>query len=106
MLLGQTLMPCINALLLGSLMYRSRLVPRIIPIVGLIGAPLLLAAVIAALFGGTGHVSAFQAIATFPVAAWEFSLGLWLVVKGFRPCPITAGMEAADTPPAYRDVTV
>src|SRR6266566_7195173 len=47
MLLGQTLMPCINALLLGSLMYRSRLVPRIIPIVGLIGAPLLLAAVIA-----------------------------------------------------------
>src|SRR4030081_1613208 len=46
MLLGQTLMPCINALLLGSLMYRSRLVPRIIPIVGLIGAPLLLAAVI------------------------------------------------------------
>jgi hypothetical protein len=39
MLLGQTLMPCVNALLLGSLMYRSRLVPRIIPIVGLIGAP-------------------------------------------------------------------
>jgi hypothetical protein len=106
MLLGQTLMPCINALLLGTLMYRSRLVPRIIPIVGLIGAPLLLAAVIAALFGGTAHVSAFQAIATFPVAAWELSLGLWLVVKGFRPCPITAGMEAADTPPAYRDVTV
>ena len=31
MLLGQTLMPCVNALLLGSLMYRSRLVPRIIP---------------------------------------------------------------------------
>src|SRR5438034_3202380 len=72
MLLGQTLMPCVNALLLGSLMYRSRLVPRIIPIVGLIGAPLLLAAVIATLFGGIGHVSAFQAIATFPVAAWEF----------------------------------
>src|SRR4249919_3398841 len=106
MLLGQTLMPCINALLLGSLMYRSRLVPRIIPIVGLIGAPLLIAAVIATLFGGTGHVSAFQAIATLPVAAWEFSVGLWLVVKGFRPCPITAEVTAADTAPAYHDVTV
>ncbi len=95
MLLGQTLMPCVNALLLGSLMYRSRLVPRIIPIVGLIGAPLLLAAVIAALFSGSiGHVSAFQAIATFPVAAWEFSLGVWLVVKGFKPSPITAGTAA------------
>jgi uncharacterized protein DUF4386 len=106
MLLGQTLMPCINALLLGSLMYRSRLVPRIIPIVGLIGAPLLLAAVIAALFSGNaGHVSAFQAIATLPVAAWEFSLGVWLVVKGFKPSPITAGMEAASSPPAYSDMT-
>jgi len=104
MLLGQTLMPCINALLLGSLMYRSRLVPRIIPIVGLIGAPLLLAAVIAALFSGSiGHVSAFQAIATFPVAAWEFSLGVWLVVKGFRPSPITAAMDAASTPPRLSD---
>jgi Domain of unknown function (DUF4386) len=107
MLLGQTLMPCINALLLGSLMYRSRLVPRIIPIVGLIGAPLLIAAVIATLFGGgIGHVSAFQAIATLPVAAWEFSLGVWLVVKGFKPSPITAEMTAADIAPAYHDVTV
>ena len=106
MLLGQTLMPCINALLLGSLMYRSRLVPRIIPIVGLIGAPLLIVGVIATLFAGTGHISAFQAIATLPVAAWEFSLGVWLVVKGFKPCPITAEMTAADTAPAYHDVTV
>jgi hypothetical protein len=107
MLLGQTLMPCVNALLLGSLMYRSRLVPRIIPIVGLIGAPLLLAAVIVTMFsGGIEHISAFQAIVTLPVAAWEFSLGVWLVVKGFRPSPITAGMEAASSPPAYSDVTV
>jgi hypothetical protein len=107
MLLGQTLMPCVNALLLGSLMYRSRLVPRIIPVLGLIGAPLLIAAVIATLFGGDiGHVSAFRAIATLPVAAWEFSLGIWLVVKGFKPCPITAEMEAASTPPAYHEVTV
>ena len=41
-LLGQSLMPGINALLLGSLLYRSRLVPRIIPVIGLIGAPLLI----------------------------------------------------------------
>ena len=106
MLLGQTLMPCINALLLGTLMYRSRLVPRIIPIIGLIGAPLLIAGVIVTLSAGTGHISALQAIGTLPVAAWEFSLGVWLVVKGFRPSPITAGMEAASSPRAYSDVTV
>ena len=105
-LLGQTLMPCINALLLGSLMYRSRLVPRILPVLGLIGAPLLISAVIATLFLGIGHVSAWLAIATLPVAAWEFSLGVWLVFKGFKPSPITAAMTAADTAAAYHDVTV
>src|SRR6201981_374865 len=106
MLLGQTLMPCINALLLGSLSSAPRLVPRIIPIVGLIGAPLLIAGVIVTLSAGTGHISAFQAIATLPGAAWEFSLGVWLVVKGFRPSPTPAGMKAASTPRAYSDVTV
>jgi hypothetical protein len=38
-LLGQSLMPAINARLLGSLLYRSRLVPRVLPVLGLIGAP-------------------------------------------------------------------
>jgi len=52
-LLGQSLMPGINALLLGTLLYKSRLVPRIIPVLGLIGAPLLIAAVIATLLGGS-----------------------------------------------------
>ena len=66
----------------------------------------LLTAVIVTLFsGGLGHVSAFAGIATVPAAAWEFSLGVWLVVKGFKPCPITAEMTAADTVPAYHDVT-
>ena len=101
-LLGQSLMPGINALLLGSLLYRSRLVPRIIPVVGLIGAPLLICTVIATLFGGIKLGS--PELAALPVAAWELSLGVWLVVKGFRPCPITAGMTAADTTPAYHEV--
>ncbi len=110
-LLGQSLMPAINALLLGTLLYRSRLVPRIIPVMGLIGAPLLITAVIATLFGSTlfgsiGHASSLALLAALPVAAWEFSLGVWLVVKGFRPSPITAAMDAASTPPAYQDVAV
>jgi Domain of unknown function (DUF4386) len=80
-------MPAINALLLGSLMYRSRLVPRVIPALGLIGAPLLITAVIATLFGGIGQYSAWAALAALPVAAWELSLGVWLIVKGFRALP-------------------
>jgi hypothetical protein len=103
-LLGQSLMPAINALLLGSLMYRSRLVPRIIPVLGLIGAPILIASVISTLFR-VDHQITVLALGFLPVAAWEFSLGVWLVVKGFRPSPITTAMTAADTAPAYHDVT-
>jgi hypothetical protein len=33
----------VNALFLGYVMYRSGLVPRVIPVVGLIGAPIILA---------------------------------------------------------------
>jgi hypothetical protein len=101
-LLGQSLMPGINALLLGSLMYRSRLVPRVIPVIGLIGGPLLIASVIATLLGGIKLGSPL--FAAVPVAAWEFSLGVWLVVKGFRPSPITTEGAAATTPAAYQDV--
>jgi hypothetical protein len=102
-LLGQTLMPGLNALLLGSLLYRSRLVPRVLPVVGLIGAPLLICGVIATLFGGFKLGS--PVLGALPVAAWELSLGLWLVIKGFRPSPITAGMTAAGTATASPDVT-
>ena len=101
-LLSQSLMPAINALLLGSLLYRSRLVPRIIPAVGLIGAPFLICTVIVTLLGGFKLGS--PELAAVPVAAWELSLGVWLVVKGFRPSPITAAMDAASTPRAYQDV--
>jgi hypothetical protein len=90
-LLSQTLMPVLNALLLGSLLYRSRLVPRVIPGLGLVGAPLLLASAIAILFGGIDRLSPVAGIAALPIALWELSLGVWLVAKGFRPVPIVTG---------------
>jgi Domain of unknown function (DUF4386) len=103
-LLGQTLMPCMSALLLGTLMYRSGLVPRAIPLMGLIGAPLLITSTIAVLFGIIEPISAWSAIATLPVALWELSLGIWLTFKGFKPSPITADTVPANSPPAYSDV--
>jgi uncharacterized protein DUF4386 len=91
-LLGPGLMPGINALLLGWLLYRSRLVPRVIPVLGLVGAPLLIASATTALFRGNDPITPMAAIATVPIFLWELSLGVWLVVKGFKPSPITIGM--------------
>jgi hypothetical protein len=42
--------------------------------------------------------SAWQLIATLPEIAWEASLGIYLIVKGFKPSPIIA-MGAADQDP-------
>ena len=100
-LLGPDLMAGINALLLGSLMYRSRLVPRLIPTLGLIGGPMLIAASMAIFFGAPSSVL----IVVVPVAVWEFSLGVYLVVKGFKPCAITAEITAAAGPSATRNAT-
>ena len=90
-LLGPGLMPGVNALLLGYLMYRSGLVPRAMALLALVGGPLLLASATATLFGLYEQISAPGFIATLPVFAWELSLGIYLIVKGFKPSPITAG---------------
>lgn len=89
-LLSQSLMPVFNALFLGYALYRSGLVPRILPTIGLIGAPLLLASDIAVFFGGYDRAAPIAALGALPIAAWEFSLGIYLTVKGFRPSALAA----------------
>jgi hypothetical protein len=105
-LFGQSLLPVVNGLLLGTLLYRSRLVPRVLPVLGLIGAPLLLASNIGVLFGLWERVSTLPALAAVPIAVWEFSLGVYLTVKGFKPSPITTGMVTASPRSTYQDTTV
>jgi hypothetical protein len=83
-LLSQSLMPVIVDLLLGYLLFRSHLVPRILPIVAFIGAPLLLASDIAVFFGVYAKGSALDGVAAVPIAAFEFAFGVWLIVRGFN----------------------
>ncbi|HTE01263.1 MAG TPA: DUF4386 domain-containing protein [Mucilaginibacter sp.] len=93
-LIGQSFLPAVNALLLGSLLYQSRLVPRALPMLGFIGAALLVTGDIAVLFGLIGQHAPSTALAAIPIALWEFSLGIYLVVKGFKPSPITFSKTA------------
>ena len=87
-----------NGLLLGYLMYRSGLMPRPMPVLGLIGGPLVCASGIAVMFGVVQPGSAWQGIATLPEIAWELSLGIYLTVKGFKPSPITASDAVMQIP--------
>ena len=80
-----------NGLILGYLMYRSGLVPRGMAMLGLIGGPLIIVSGTAVLLGVFKAGSAPQIIATAPEFVWELSLGIYLMVKGFRPSPILPG---------------
>jgi hypothetical protein len=97
-----------NGLMLGYLMYRSGLVPRGMALLGLIGGPLVAASGLAVLFGLWEQTSVWSAIATIPEFVWELSLGIYLVVKGFRPSPILADSLTGPGPgpgpgPRHRD---
>lgn len=87
-LFGQSLIPAINGILLGYLMYRSRLVPRVLPVLGFIGATLLTASWALTLLGVIAPVGPAAAGMAVPIALWEFSLGLYLVIKGFKSAPL------------------
>jgi len=73
-----------NALMLGTALYRARLVPRALPALGIVGAPILITYVIGTILGVTGPGTLFQGIAVMPFFIWELVLGLWLTFKGFN----------------------
>lgn len=84
-LVSQSLIPVLNDLLLGYVLLRGRLVPRALPIIAFVGAPLLLAADLGVLAGAYDRTAPLAALAALPVVVFELGLGLWLVVRGFDP---------------------
>jgi hypothetical protein len=88
-LLGPGLVCGVNTTVMAYLLYRSRLVPRIIPILGLIGGPAIFAYNTARVFGASEHTLGWTAIAVLPIFAWEVSLALRLIIKGFNVTPVT-----------------
>src|SRR6186997_2386453 len=76
-----------NGLILGYLMYRTQLVPRPWPWLGLIGGTLLVLTGTAILFTGNDPSDALrslQGLATIPEALWELFLGVYCTIWGFR----------------------
>jgi hypothetical protein len=83
-LISQSFIPAVNGLLLGSLLYQTRLVPRILPIIGIMGAFTLVAGDVAVLYGVYDQHAPIAGLSAVPIALWEFSLGIYLTFKGFK----------------------
>jgi hypothetical protein len=98
-LLGPGVMPAINALVFATILYQTRLVPRWIPTLGLIGAPLLLLSSTATLFGAWEQVSSTSLFLALPIATWELSVGVYMIARGFKQPRIPAGGTIVEPAP-------
>jgi len=87
-----------NGILLGYLMWRSGLVPRPMALFGLIGGPLALIGGVGVLFGAWANPSAVLFLFTAAEIIWEFSLSVYLLIRGFRPSPILTGLPVTPHP--------
>lgn len=83
-LLGQSFIPAICDILLGLLLYKSKLVPKGLALIGIFGAPVLVVGYMAIMFGFVERTAPLAGLSALPVAIFEFSLGIYLVVKGFK----------------------
>jgi hypothetical protein len=74
-----------NGIVLGWMMWRTGLVPRRLSLLGLVGGPLVVLSGSMAVLGIVQAGSAWQTVLAIPEFLWELILGIYLIVKGFRP---------------------
>src|SRR5947199_2326830 len=79
-LLGPGIMAGVNDLLLGYILYRSGLVGRVIPMIGLVGAPIVLVGYTVTILGGPGQTSGPGLLCALPVGVFELAVGVYLTV--------------------------
>lgn len=95
--LGPLLMLGINTFMYSSLLYKSRLVPRPLAVLGLSGAVLVFGAGLLVLFGVAPQLSVLVSLLALPIASYEMILAVWLIVKGFNPAAVAPESARAET---------
>jgi hypothetical protein len=93
LLIGPGLICAANTVVMAYVLFSSHLVPRFIPVLGLIGGPLIIIITLIRMFGGVDQLPPWGALAVIPIFAWEVSLALWLITRGFRQ-PALASLTA------------
>lgn len=85
---------CLGAWPFYSLLYYSRLIPRIISVWGFVGVTLLFIEILSNTFGGSiGGIM----IMGMPLGLNEIFLGIWLIVKGFNPSVVSSDPDYYST---------
>jgi len=82
----------IGALILYSVLYRSRLLPRWISIFGLVAAILITASAVFSMLEVSFNLpdGMFELILVVPIAVQAMVMALWLIIKGFNTSALDA----------------
>ncbi|GAA4116142.1 DUF4386 domain-containing protein [Enteractinococcus coprophilus] len=83
-ILGPGLICSFNTVVITTLLYRKRLVPRIIPMLGLIGGPLVFVWNVGLMLNIADASNAFAIFFVVPIFAWEISFAIYLIARGIR----------------------
>jgi hypothetical protein len=86
-----------GALMLYSLLYQSRLVPRWLSVWGLVAILMHLATVFVVLLTGADPMSPTLLVLNVPIFLQEMVMAIWLIAKGFSP----SAFAAEATTPEY-----
>ena len=84
-----------SGIVFAVLLYRSKLVPRPLAVLGLIGYPVLLAGAALDMFGVTDVQQGTGMLAMLPGGLFELILPIWLLARGFSH-PVLTGVMSAD----------
>ncbi|NLE99329.1 MAG: DUF4386 domain-containing protein [Propionibacterium sp.] len=90
---GPGLICPINTVVIAIVLWRTGLVARWIPALGLVGAPVVFASNVAIMTGVYEQTHPLALVAAVPIFAWEISLAVTLVARGFRPLPASAEFD-------------
>ena len=100
-ILGPNLLLGVNTLLCSYVLFRTKLVPRPIAVLGLTGATLMTLAGPLLMFGLLQLGSLALVLLAAPVALYEMILAVWLIAKGFNAAA-SAAAAATVAPGAPR----
>ena len=80
--------------------YKSELMPRGLATVVLIGGSLIIIAGVLVIFDVIEGGGSVDGLMTIPEAFWELSIGIYLIVKGYR----TPALAALESPAAVSTI--
>lgn len=95
-MLGPNFMLGINTMMYSYIFYKTKLVPRFIPILGMTGATLVFICALLVMFGVIEQVSVWGGLLALPVAANEMILAVWLIMKGFNSSALASLFSKKD----------